>query len=370
MKAVEPRALYIHCGAHRLNLVIKECLDSVGELRDAVHEASQLISFIRDSPKRLSNLISMGSQTSLRPLSQTRWTCCEASLSSVMKNYAPLQDTMLKIAADVTSRPDVRSKASGFAKLMSDFSFFYGLRFALHILHMTTPAMRAVQGQTNSIAKNVALINRLSEAVAEQRERHDEFWTETVKVAAELAVDEPQLKRRARPPRRLDQGAEPTHPCTPEERYRRVYLEGIDRLGQGLRYRYNDNARSEDSVLATGERALLTGDRQAVSETADFYGLDADRLQLQITMLHDICKTRGTSSGETLNGIVSMLNAEMGEMRQLLSEASTLTKLLLTAPATSCTAERSFSQLRRPKHTTAFFSALIVVHVDIYIHRD
>ena len=38
-----------------------------------------------------------------------------------------------------------------------------------------------------------------------------------------------------------------------------------------------------------------------------------------------------------------------GEKRALLEECTTLVKLLLTAPATSCTAERSFSMLRRLK---------------------
>ena len=349
MKAVEPRAVYVHCTAHRLNLVVRECMDSIDELRDATHEAGQLINFIRDSPKRLSHLITMGSQTSLRPLCPTRWTCSEAALSSVLSNYNALQETLVGVATDKTARPDIRSKANGFAKLMSEFSFFYGLRLAHHIFLMTTPVMRAVQGEANSIAKNMALIEKLSEALAGQRTSHANFWTKTTEMAAELDVEEPRLKRRVRPPRRLDDGAEPAHPATPEDRFKRVYLESIDRLDQALRCRYSENVRSDDDVLTTGERALLTGDEDAVDKTAKFYGLDARRLQLQVQILHDMQKTPGASPMTSLQDLVSLLNKGEGEMRSFLSEVAALTRLLLTAPATSCTAERSFSLLRRLK---------------------
>ncbi|KAF0298328.1 hypothetical protein FJT64_004341 [Amphibalanus amphitrite] len=295
-------------------------------------------------------MVSMGSQSSLRPLCPTRWTCSESSITSIMKNYHPLRETLRSVAADKTVKPDVRSKANGFARLMENFSFYYGLRLSLHILHMTTPVMRAVQGKSNSIAKNMALIERLSEAVAEQRDRHAVFWSETVDLAAGLDIDEPKLKRQARPPRRLDDGAEPAHPTSPEERYRRVFLEAIDQLDRALHCRYSDNVRSDELVLATGERALITGDADAIDQTAGFYQMNADRLRLQVQMLHDICKSHGTSIPlKNLQDVVKQLTSGEGELRALLDEVATLTRLLLTAPATSCTAERSFSLLRRLK---------------------
>ena len=49
---------------------------------------------------------------------------------------------------------------------------------------------------------------------------HVVFCSETVEVAARLDVDEPKLKRRMRPPRRLDDDAEPAHFATSEERFK------------------------------------------------------------------------------------------------------------------------------------------------------
>ena len=67
-------------------------------------------------------------------------------------------------------RPDANFthvKAQGFVKMMGIFrSFdFYELRLADHIFLMTTPVMKSVQGETNSTAKNMALIGKLSEAL-------------------------------------------------------------------------------------------------------------------------------------------------------------------------------------------------------------
>ena len=55
---------------------------------------------------------------------------------------------------------------------------------------------------------------------------HAVFCSETVEVAARLDVDEPKLKRRMRPPRRLyralrlDDDAKPAHFATSEERFK------------------------------------------------------------------------------------------------------------------------------------------------------
>ena len=61
-------------------------------------------------------------------------------------------------------------EANGLTKMMGKYSFFcfyglIGLRLADHILLMTIAAMKAVQGETNSTTKNMALIGKLSEAL-------------------------------------------------------------------------------------------------------------------------------------------------------------------------------------------------------------
>lgn len=50
----EPRALFVHCNAHNLNLVVQDGIEQVLTARKFVGEVKELINFVRDSPKRLS----------------------------------------------------------------------------------------------------------------------------------------------------------------------------------------------------------------------------------------------------------------------------------------------------------------------------
>lgn len=49
-----PRATFVHCVAHRVNLFIQDSVKAVNECRDTLAIVKDLINFVRDSPKRLS----------------------------------------------------------------------------------------------------------------------------------------------------------------------------------------------------------------------------------------------------------------------------------------------------------------------------
>ena len=94
--------------------------------------------------------------------------------------------------------------------------------------------------------------------------------------------------------RRLDDDAEPAHFVTSEKRFKRVFLEGIDRLDQTLRCRYSENVSCDDHVLTTGDRALLTDDRNAVSKTATYiHSTGWEQVHLQVQMLQEIRQKPG-----------------------------------------------------------------------------
>lgn len=50
---VEPRALYVHCNAHNINLVVQDAISGIPWTRDNIGMAKEIIKFVRDSPKRL-----------------------------------------------------------------------------------------------------------------------------------------------------------------------------------------------------------------------------------------------------------------------------------------------------------------------------
>ncbi|KAK7870340.1 hypothetical protein R5R35_003727 [Gryllus longicercus] len=49
----EPRALFVHCNAHTLNLVVQDGIEKVLPARKFIGEVKDLINFVRDSPRRV-----------------------------------------------------------------------------------------------------------------------------------------------------------------------------------------------------------------------------------------------------------------------------------------------------------------------------
>lgn len=70
--AMEPRALYVHCNAHNLNLVVQDSISGVPWTRDNIGMAKDIIKFVRDSPKRLFEFKEKNTNTNLKAFNPTR----------------------------------------------------------------------------------------------------------------------------------------------------------------------------------------------------------------------------------------------------------------------------------------------------------
>jgi len=48
---VEPRAIFVHCTAHTLNLVVQDTMQNINKVRDFLAVLRSMISFVKDSSK-------------------------------------------------------------------------------------------------------------------------------------------------------------------------------------------------------------------------------------------------------------------------------------------------------------------------------
>jgi hypothetical protein len=65
LKSDEPRALFVHCFGHSLNLVVQDCIvRNVVACRDVVNDIREIIQFVRSSTKRLQMFVNMQSHES------------------------------------------------------------------------------------------------------------------------------------------------------------------------------------------------------------------------------------------------------------------------------------------------------------------
>ena len=85
----EPRALYLHCHGHALNLAAGDAIKKCKFTKDALDVAFEVSRLIRFSPKRTAELEKIKNELALdspgfRVLCPTRWTVRAASLKSLL----------------------------------------------------------------------------------------------------------------------------------------------------------------------------------------------------------------------------------------------------------------------------------------------
>ena len=157
------------------------------------------------------------------------------------------------------------------------------------------------------------------------------------------------MPRVRRPPRRVDSGSSPSTFSSPKDYFRKIYFEFLDGMKGEIIKRFDQKSfylylRAEQLVLKAASTGEILGDN--LHETCQHFDLDFDqsRLKNQLAVLHDLV----SRVNPTLQDIHKAILA-LGTISSLFSEVLKLLQMLYVIPATTATAERSFSSLRQLK---------------------
>ena len=168
-------------------------------------------------------------------------------------------------------------------------------------------------------------------------------------MATECDVDDPQLPRQRKRPRRYDDGASADFPITVEDMYRRVYFEVLDLITETIKNRFDQPGYKmyrhlEELLMKASKKENFSTELQYVS---NFYGDDIhkDNLEIQLNTLDNRIKDSVVSIFDVRDYLKNLTTTE----RTLLNEVVIVAKLLLVMPATNASSERSFSAMSRVK---------------------
>lgn len=345
----EPRALYVHCNAHNLNLVVQDSFQKISSIRDFLALIKDLINFVRDSPKRLSMFKSLQLQgleesKNLRPFCPTRWCVRVKSLQSILKNYSTLLKFFHQIGEEST---ESGAKAHGFEEKMMAFKNYFLLRLLIFVFERIEILNSELQKKDLNFSAAQKKTECLRDSLKEIRENsYDTFWEDIQLQVRGLDIEDPILPRRRKIPKRLDDKPETHHTFNdPKSYFRQIYYEVVDmaisRLDDRKHKQLSEHLENME-LFATGK--TVSGDRILEFYQNDF---DASRLVLHRNMFLDIA-TQKNETIESLTDVVRFLKANE-EVRELLAEFTKFIRFVLVIPVTTCTAERSFSSLRRLK---------------------
>ncbi len=388
----QPRAMYVHCRAHNLNLVVSSSCKQVPEIRNLFDSLGALTWFLGASAKRKailkrhlksddisslivetedaevdipSRLVKESSSRQVPRLCETRWSARVSTLSSVIAKYKAIYNALKDISLE-SSNADARTKADSFTRLLMSSGFIVALFVAQFILSFSHPLCLALQKTDCDIIKAYQNARHCRTIIAAQRNecKFKELWKEAEIVATEVEIE---LSK----PRTPRSSIYRSNACTGSdaESYFRmnVYYPFVDHCIMEFDNRFPDSSEAMfiGYKLLPSLVSCITSDEVSAIET--FYGPDMPNKTLFHSEL-EVWKAKCLLIHEQTDLINALKHAD----REFFPNIYTVLKLMLTLPVGAVPCERSFSAMRRLKdwsRSTMTDNRLCGLAL-LYTHRD
>lgn len=235
-----PRAIYVHCMNHRLNLAIVDVCKAVKPARDFFALLESLYVFMSgsathslfvDVQKRLRLSV-----VELQRLSDTRWACRVAACTAVMKTFPAILVSLAEVIATKSKRA---TEARGLLEQLN-ISFLFNLCLFTRVLSRLKILSDFLQNKDCELARACLMARAAIDEFADMRNSEQAFesvWAEGCKIAEENGVPSRQAGRETRLPAHLQQyvlsegRAIEDEPCEAKEAFRvRVFLPVFDHI--------------------------------------------------------------------------------------------------------------------------------------------
>ncbi|CAL9706252.1 unnamed protein product [Knipowitschia caucasica] len=340
LKKEQPLALYVHCGAHCVNLVTQSACSASSLVRDALQWVHEIGTLSNQSGKFKGLLtgqkIAESNARSVKPLCPTRWTVRGQAVDTVLQQYEAVVSSLEEMAS---FNSDTGTRANGLLERFLKGQTVLGLVVASEVLGELECLNRSLQKRSETVAGMKAAVGYVRSAL--QKKRSEEKFAQLFKKAVDLIVSvglQPiEIPHLRKPSKRFSDGT-PYRPSSPEEYFRIEYFKVLDVVDLQMKERFN---QPDLEKLIQIENVLLTGRIDGVIE--QYPEIHVGNLKVQLPML--LSRYRFKSVGE----VVDTLKEMSPEVRALFEEVEKLVRLLLVVPVASAEAERSFSALKRLK---------------------
>ena len=284
MLAEEQRALYVHCFAHSLNLVVQHALKSEKSMRDTMSMVGNMVTFVRDSPKRLhwfkeiaAEMEDCGhTQGNIKSWCPTRWNMRAASLSGICQNYRALLEFFNEV--DNQDSSEVGVVAHGFVTRLLKFETFFSVELLRLIFQTVDRASVVLQGVQLHFSEAKELIVTMKNALQglKTEERFDNFWKACEAVALKNGIDDAEM------PRQRKRSVEGTPEASSvKDFFQGKYIAYLDVVVESIMKQFVDSAAAmhilnverflvqddDDSLLMEHLRGILSSPKEWTSST-------------------------------------------------------------------------------------------------------
>ena len=323
----------------------------------------ELSNFLEASPKRhalFSDIEVQGEdlKLTLKSLSTTRWSCRWEAAKAVHGQMERIVKALLTLSSD--KDPKTYSESRALLTAICDLEFVFGLRVLKVILSNTNSLCRYLQGKTVDVisARRNADLTIQTLRQCRSEESFKSVWQLAsamgLKMKNWLTNSQFELREarapRQTPSRRLQalvgEHAQRQTQLTPESHHRiNTYYASIDKVLSELELRFSGN--DQEILCDLGNICQSEApDKESFSRVAKFYKIDGEILEAEQKMYASFRRVRGLGYMTVSEMLQTMHENDLFDM---FPEFSSVVHILAVIPATSCSAERSFSGLRRLK---------------------
>ena len=354
-------ALYVHCYAHRLNLVIVDAahhVQSAGEFFSVIEMLYVFLTRQKVHEVLIRRQVEQGLVVrELGRLSDTRWACRHRNISMLRERY----DVILAVLDEVQKLNDaeIRTLSRGLLHELRSYHFVTNLTIFNMILSLSHGVNEALQSSMLNISESNRLIIGLLTSLTELRNDDtmwDNMWHDIDTTCKSQDIELPTVRRRQAIRERPDMitysttgrrdGALPELSASLRVD---LLIPALDRILSELKRRFSDQALSVigsvASVLCPNSSQFFVFEdiRPLLSVYGDACGIDESLLAAEMTVALKLLKKQ---LGDDLP------QNDLHTILQLLTPSLAFPNLLkcvqvaLTIPVSSASCEWSFSALK------------------------
>ena len=348
---------YFPCLAHRFNTTVEHSCEASVAVCKKFEILQELFVFFTSSTKRYSVFCDKmkendsGGALELRNLSATRWRARADSIRAVWSSFDEITQGLEELEDSDDNK--TKAKAENLLARVRSFQFIVMIMFMKSVMIKTKILTKQVQ------SVNINIVDTLESAkvtistlrhLRDDEQNLNNLITAAVEFSERHGVDangEYQRQHRLRrPTRRVDERPETATSLTLEDFYRKEFIQVLDVQTEAL----TDNVEAACDILAPAINLLLPPFHNDLKEE-DVGSLvkmlprplqpDNDVLCAELTLFRNHCRENKLEI-ETI-AEAARLAMKFGSIFPLTNRCY---RLILTAPITSASSERSFSKLK------------------------
>lgn len=356
---LNPRAFYVPCAGHSLNLVVNDAAKCSLEITNFFSIVQEIYIFFSASTSRWQTLMSMVPTLTLKPLSTTRWESRVEALKTLRFNLGKIYDALYSIYSDDKRDTDSKNLASSLISKLKSFKLICSLVIWYDILSKINIISKALQKSDVALSEAVKMISQIKDDLVKTRTESafKEMISNAKTVAEEVDAEiEFPLATRPRPRKRFFNYEVVDEPISdPESNFKinfYYYLldTAISKLDErfellnenNMSFSFLQNINNWKNFNSEKKRMLCLNLQQKLSNgsESDIDGEDLfNELEILPTFVDDY-----TTPLNILNYLLS--NSLVSAFPNL----STALRIYLTLPVTVGHSERSFSKLKLVKN--------------------